>query len=463
MGSATAIIGNIGLGKQSAKGTPASSFLYLPALSINVNPQQQVQSLQPEIGGQYFTRGAYKSTVSAGGDIQVYARPDGMGYLLDMLCGSHSTVANNGAGPVAAPGAAPTATSNTGTGSGFAASDVVKVAYTWVTSGGETQVSPVGTFTVAGAGNNVVVNALTPLPTHVTGVNYYVSITNGSTTLEKFNVSAQSGGSFTITGYGTGSAPPGSDTATYADGTYTHTFTPFAPGAGADLPYYTLNKDTAQVWAEQFTDVKLSNLRFNISKGQVITLGASVFGIGNSEISVPVSETDDTGLPVLVACQGAVTLADESAVYSLSGASAVAEQITFDFGNSLSQDENYIGSFMPYDVTLLQRSVGISYELVIRDASLYRAVYRNGGTSSWDPTIFRGALTVSMSSVGNIASSSRPYNCTITIPGMDLMMMPIAMSGGQLIRATLTSQVSMGPSGTDTFSIALTNDKATYA
>jgi hypothetical protein len=106
--SRTAIIGNLGVGKQSVKGTAASSFTYLPATSINVNTQQQTQALPPEIGGTYFLRGAYKSNAAVAGDVSMILRPDGTGYLLDMLCGNHTTVTNHGAtGGLANPSSAP--------------------------------------------------------------------------------------------------------------------------------------------------------------------------------------------------------------------------------------------------------------------------------------------------------------------------------------------------------------------
>lgn len=95
--SKTALVGGIGLAPQSAKGTPATIFgaanNWLPATAINLNAQQQTQMLPPEIAGSYLPRLAYKSSVAVSGEASVLMRPDSVGHLLSMLCGSHTTTA----------------------------------------------------------------------------------------------------------------------------------------------------------------------------------------------------------------------------------------------------------------------------------------------------------------------------------------------------------------------------------
>jgi len=165
--SKTSNTGALGVGTQSAKGTPAASFQYLPALSLGENANQNTQTLQPEIAGSYFPRGAYKAGVSSGGDVSLYMRPDGLGHILFGMCG---------------------------------------------------------------------VDTVSP-------------------------VRAQSGA-------------------------YSHVFTLFAPSAGIELPWLPLIKDVSKLYAEQFLDTKVSNVRMDLSKQSVGQIQAGFFGITPSEVAI---------------------------------------------------------------------------------------------------------------------------------------------------------------------------------
>src|SRR6185437_5465493 len=85
--SKTSVIGVLGLARQSAKGTPNTSFDYIPATNLGVNANQQTQPTPFEISGGYFQKTAYKTGVSVGGSTSIIQRPDSFGNVLMALAG----------------------------------------------------------------------------------------------------------------------------------------------------------------------------------------------------------------------------------------------------------------------------------------------------------------------------------------------------------------------------------------
>lgn len=256
----------------------------------------------------------------------------------------------------------------------------------------------------------------------------------------------------------------GSDTVTPVSGqtgAYSHAITPFAPSASADLPWLTVYKDNAKLYAEQFLDTKVAGLRIDVVKQSVVSAQASFFGITPSEVAVTSSPSFDN-TPVFNACQGSVVLQNEVTGLNISANASKAERITLDWQNDVSQDEFSVGNYVPDDITLLRRVVNISYDLIIREPDIIRAVYRNGGSGAWSPTIYRGHLHLTLSSTQNITGTTQPFQLDMDFPGIDFLMAPVPVAGGQLLRANLSAQVSLGPSGADTFSMTLVNDVASY-
>ncbi len=246
-------------------------------------------------------------------------------------------------------------------------------------------------------------------------------------------------------------------------GAFSHVMTPFAPGVSNDLPWYTMLKNVATNWAEQYVDCRCAGVRMDITKQSVANVQASFFGLTPSEVPVPAYPPSplDSG-PAFQTCQTSVTLNTETGNVQISPQTNLVERVSLAFGSRLAQDEYVVGGFVPVDATLLSRSVQVSYDLVIRDAALRRAIYQNGGTSAWSPTIYRGHLHLTLASNALIAATTQPYQLDIDLPGIDFLMMPITMTGGELIRASLSANVSLGPSGGDTFTFTLVNATASY-
>lgn len=246
-------------------------------------------------------------------------------------------------------------------------------------------------------------------------------------------------------------------------GAYSHVFTPFTPAAGVDLPWYCLQKDVARLSAEQFLNAKIQSLRLDIPKAAIATAQASWIATTPSCIaSVGAVTTDST--PQFQTALASISLTQEGSGSNISANSIKMERFSLTLANNLSQDEFSVGNLYLDDVTLLQKTINVDMDLIIRDTALYQAVYYNGGSipSSWSPTVYRGALTITLNSTTNIGTTTQPYQLVINFPGLDFLTMPISLSGADLVRATLSSQVTLGPSGADMYTVTLINGVASY-
>lgn len=339
--SKSSLAGVLGLHSQTAKGTAATSLNYLPALSIGLDTIQNTQAYNPEIAGDFFVRGAYKAGVTAGGNVSLYVRPNGVGNILYGMCG---------------------------------------------------------------------VDTVTPVP--------------GQT------------------------------------GAYSHVLTPFTPSSGLSLPWMTAVKSVGGLYADQYVDMLVGSVSMDLTAKSLATMQASFFGLTPSETTVPTGYTPDS-TTAFNTCVATITLTNEANGNPISANSSLAERITLNFQNQLSQDESAIGSYYNVDSTLLQRRADISFDTVIRDPNLVRAVLRNGGTSAWSPTVFRGHLHITLTSTDVIPSTTQNYSLDIDFPGVDFMTMPVPLQGASLIRATLSAQVSLGTNN-DRFSMTLVNGVASY-
>jgi hypothetical protein len=246
-------------------------------------------------------------------------------------------------------------------------------------------------------------------------------------------------------------------------GAYQHVFTPFAPGSGTDLPWYTLQKDVSRLWTEQYLNAKLASLRLDIPKNGIATCQATWFATTPSMKSTIGGQTFDS-TPQFQASVGSVTFTPEGNGSNISANSTKFERISITNTNNLSQDEFSVGSFYADDVTLLQRTLEVSLDIIVRDSALYEAVYANGNAvpTSWDPTVYRGTLTVTLNGTANVPTTTQPYQMILAFPGLDFLMMPTNLAGADLVRATLSTQVTLGTSGSDTYQYTLINGVASY-
>ena len=149
---------------------------------------------------------------------------------------SHGFVILGGTDTLGNPQFAPTLV---GSGSGGTlAAGTWYVAFTYVTSGGETQVGPTANVVLAGSTSSIAVT-IPPLPPDAaTGWNIYASQAPGSLTLLKSNGVVQTALTYTITAAPTGAAVPGSNTATYTitvDALYQNCVSSYNGGSGLNM------------------------------------------------------------------------------------------------------------------------------------------------------------------------------------------------------------------------------------
>ncbi len=246
-------------------------------------------------------------------------------------------------------------------------------------------------------------------------------------------------------------------------GAYSHVFTPFAPASGVDLPWFTLIEDKVKLFAIQFLNSKISSLRIDVPKSSMVTATSSWIATTPSYIS-SVGAVSVENTPQFQTALGTVALTQEGSGSNISANSIKMERFSITMSNNITSDEYSVGSFTLDNVTLLQKTVSIDMDVIIRDTALYQAVYLNGGSipGAWSSSIYRGALTLTLNSNTNIGSTTQPYQMVLAFPGIDFMMMPISLSGADLVRATLSTQVTLGPSGADTYTVTLVNGIASY-
>lgn len=94
------------------------------------------------------------------------------GQLLAEKTASPGTYLKYDSTLIANPAGAPTVGDG---GAGALAAGTYKVGYSWVNANGETLMSPVGSVTL-GASKQIAITAVTPLPTGVASVNWYMSV-----------------------------------------------------------------------------------------------------------------------------------------------------------------------------------------------------------------------------------------------------------------------------------------------
>jgi hypothetical protein len=332
--SVTSLAGGIGLGLQTAKGTVAPTVTYIPATQVDLNFEQNAEVYPFEVGGDYWQKDSYKSSVMGAGGFDALARPDTIGYMLKAFFGSCTSSA--GPGP--------------------------------------------GTF------SHVFVGRRTPNATW---------------------------------------------------------------GGDGMIPWATLVKNLAGRMAEQHSDARCRSCRLNYPTANLVSYNAAYVAALPAEIAVPATMVFDAD-PAFNTCTGQVSVGTSGgAAYDrtdpVNGNNAKATAITIDLQNQLSTDEFSIGSYYLDDVTLMSKTASVTYDLIMRDSRLWREVYRNGaaGVGAWDPALFSGQLTVISETAKPITGTTKG-SLKVEIPKLDYLALPTGLSGNELVRISLRSQLTQG-------------------
>lgn len=244
-------------------------------------------------------------------------------------------------------------------------------------------------------------------------------------------------------------------TATSAAGaeasTYSHTFREATNQSF--LPWCTVTKNVSDIWAERYTDCRVSALSLDIPAAGLMTATFSVAGITPDEISVPTeSYVDDDYL--FVGCVGSVKF-DGTGTYK-------ATRVRIDFANNITNDERVVGSYYLDDLTMMSRSARITCDTFLTTADWYRATYNNAGTT-WDPAVVSAELDLTINSAeAAVSGGTAKGEFRLVIPNIDYLAYPVPLAGGDLVRTTLTAELTV-PGNEIPFYMQLLNGQSAYA
>lgn len=219
----------------------------------------------------------------------------------------------------------------------------------------------------------------------------------------------------------------GSATAATVGEVSRHTF--FEP-TSQDVPWLTLIKNVSDMFADKYLDCKVDTVRVDIPTGGIVSVTAGFVGKKVEDFAVP-TETWDYS-PLFETCVGTVLVG---------GAPGKYNRASFEFSNNLTRDEQIIGSYFLDGVTIMRKSCRISLDVFIRDATLYRQVY-NYGTSNWDPRVYQTSVDIAIRSAKPVTGST-VAEFRVVIPQMEMQVMPLGLAGNDIIRSTLTGEISV--------------------
>jgi len=230
-----------------------------------------------------------------------------------------------------------------------------------------------------------------------------------------------------------------------AVGNFIYTLTPAF--AGVELPWYTVVRNTANAYAEEFADARIGSFAFDLSatgllmidssfisrKCDEIPLGSGAAAVGTQRAGNGISFQAVDALVKLETNQAGVPGPVAKSQYK-------PTRLNIGFANQLTGDEFVIGSHFLEDVTKIARSAMVSYGFRLKDAELYRRVYSAGVEGSWSPEIWKGALHLELRA-GIIGSTADRYKLTVSLPEMDYQAAPVSLSGNSIVEFQLTANV----------------------
>jgi len=243
----------------------------------------------------------------------------------------------------------------------------------------------------------------------------------------------------------------GAATATASGAYYKHTFV-MNSSDESSIPWVSTRRRISTDVGETYTDCKVSSAKFNLASGKTVTARFDVEGITPAmETSPSWSETYDDGDSFLVSCIGYVELA---------GASRPITSLSVEVNNALTtQDqEMIIGSYYMDDIMVTGRTMRFNTTYKWENATLYQSLLY-GGSTTWDPQPYFGAMDFMAQSASYIGGSTR-YALQFTAPHVRYMAQPIDLGPGNIVTMAIVGEV-IKPSSGDAFTIYMLNNTAT--
>lgn len=229
-------------------------------------------------------------------------------------------------------------------------------------------------------------------------------------------------------------------------GTFDHTIDE-APDH--QIPWVTCVKDVGGLFADEYVDCKIDTLRLDIPAAGILSVSAGIVGRKVANLAIPTATWDYS--PIF---ESAVATLDIDGVTD-----AKISRMTLEFSNNLTRDERSIGSYFLDGVTIVRKTCRVSMDINIYDSVLYRQVYNNG-TADWSPSIHTADMTLTLNTTKPVVTTFTG-SLEITLPQVEYLTMPLPMSGQDIIRATLTAEVSVGSN--PAFGFLLHNSHTAYA
>jgi hypothetical protein len=221
----------------------------------------------------------------------------------------------------------------------------------------------------------------------------------------------------------------------------------------ANLPYITLVKNVAGSWADEYTDCRIDTMRLDIPAAGIATASFGVAGIGYSQIAVPSMTMDAT--PPFETCVGSVLLTDAAGGVTQSKMS----RVSFDFSNNINRGIHDIGSYVLEDIPVIRKTCRITVEHYLSSSQWFNQVY-GYGTTSWDPRVMQTQMDITSKTAKDIVGTTQG-RLRLVIPQLDYMTYPVPIQGTDVVRVTMTADLTYNP-GDMPFWFELDDNNASY-
>jgi hypothetical protein len=456
---------NVGSTAALVNTTYGGRWYYLPATSVNFQPQQIVQSIPPEVGGDLWARGSYKGGVHGEGQVMMVPRGGlGLAELLLAFTGTNlvSTTVTTNFGQVVNEASTLTTTGTWSSGNftlTYSGQTTASIPYNATAAQVRQALENLSNIEVG----DVLVSG-GPFPGTPMAVTWTGRLTGLDITPPTFNTAGITGGGSLTVGTTTSGLPfatklVGTGSNGVQAGNFKYRFIPQS-GTAAELPWYTLVRNVGGKMVEEFSDARLGNFAFDLANTNILNVDASfvsravgTIAVGSGPSSVGEQKAGN-GLPFQSV--DAVVMLDSN-VSGTPGQvqfkeSLLPTRLNIGFANQLSTNEHVVGSYFLQDITNQSRTANVTYSVYLKDPDLYMRTYSYGATptadAAWSSRIWKGALKATLYGGFITGNSGDRYTLDINIPEMDYMATPIALAGNNLVEYQLTTNVvlSQNPS-----------------
>lgn len=375
------------------------TWYWLPATQVNFQPNQIVQAIPMEVGGNLFSRGSYKGGVSGQGQVTMVPRGGlGLAELFYAFTGNRINPAFDTVNSDPQVYSATTFNTHWGAGSG---------------------VRPAERF-------NKIKAVSSPLAVNKAYSNDTETLAVGMT---KYVFTPQSG---------TNAELPWYTIVRNVGGKFVEEF--------GDARLGNFSFDIGN------TNLLMLDASF-VSRqcGTIAVNSTGIFGDTTNSKSVG-AQTAGNGIP-FQAVDAVVKLDTKATVNGQYEPSTVAEngdllptRLNIAFANELSSNEHVVGSYYLQDITNLSRTANITYSAYLKDPDLYARTYAYGKDivtqdASWSSKIWKGALELTLLGGDVPGVTGQQYKIRVSIPEMDYMATPISLAGNSLVEYQLTTNV----------------------